>query len=350
MPNLHFLVPGDPASRTGGFRYDRRIVQSLRQQGWTVTVRVLTGAFPEADATTGDRARRLFASLPADTLLVIDGLALATLADLLGEFTDTLRLVALIHHPAALETGLTMAQQQWLRNRETQALTHVRRVIVTSAATARLLPDYGVTLDRLAVVPPGTDPAPLANGSGGGTRHLFCAATLTPRKGHAVLFAALAMLTDRAWTLDCAGSLERDPATVAALRRQLDALGLHQRVRLLGELDEAELAAAYDRADVFVLPSWFEGYGMVLAEALARGLPVISTQAGAIPDTVPATAGLLVPPGDSLALRDALARMLDDHNLRARLAAGARAIRERLPDWTAAGAAFAAALPPVLTA
>jgi glycosyltransferase involved in cell wall biosynthesis len=350
MPTLHFLVPGDPATRTGGFIYDRRIVQSLRQQGWTVTVHVLTGDFPEANVATRDRAGRLFASLPADTLLVIDGLALAALSDRLGEFTDVLRLVALVHHPVALETGLTMTQQQRLRDRETRALAHIRRVIVTSAATAHLLPDYGVTPDRLVVVPPGTDPAPLASGSGGGTLNLFCAATLTPRKGHAVLFEALATLTNRAWTLDCAGSLARDPMTVAALRRQLAVLGLSERVRLLGELDDAGLTTGYDRADVFVLPSWFEGYGMVLAEALARGLPVISTQAGAIPDTVPPTAGLLVPPGDSQALRVALAWILDDRDLRERLAAGARAIRETLPDWHAAGTAFAVALQPVLAA
>jgi len=83
---------------------------------------------------------------------------------------------------------------------------------------------------------------------------------------------------------------------------------------------------------------------MALAEALAHGLPVISTTAGAIPDTVPASAGLLVPPGDTGAFTEALRRFLDEPALRARLAAGARKAGARLPDWPQAVAGWAAAL------
>ena len=195
---------------------------------------------------------------------------------------------------------------------------------------------------------PGVDPVPLATGSGGHELTWLCAASLTPRKGHAVLLRALARLKDRAWRLRCAGSDAHDPITAAGLRTLADELDLSGRVAWLGELENEALNAAYQQASGFVLPSFHEGYGMVLAEALARGLPIISTTAGAIPDTVPAEAGLLVPPGDEMALAEALARFMDEPKLREHLAAGARAARETLPDWPAASARFARALEAVL--
>jgi len=227
-------------------------------------------------------------------------------------------------------------------------LATVRGVIVTSAATAGELTSYGVAAERVHVVNPGTDPAPLATGSGADPVRrglsLLCVATLIPRKGHAVLIEALSGLQNRAWTLDCVGSATRDADTADALRSAIAEHGLGDRVRLHGEVPTAVLQAMYGQADAVVLPSYFEGYGMALAEALAHGLPVVSTTAGAIPDTVPGNAGVLVPPGDAMALRAALAALFDDPALRARLAAGARAARAVLPTWPQAVARFAAAL------
>ena len=197
---------------------------------------------------------------------------------------------------------------------------------------------------QVHVVEPGTDAAALAQGSGSPALTLLCVATLTPRKGHAVLVEALAGLRDRAWTLHCVGSTSRHAATAQALRASIAALGLGHRVHLHGELCPAALEALYAQADAFVLPSYHEGYGMALAEALAHGLPVLSTTAGAIADTVPAGAGVLLPPGDVAALRQALARLMDDTPWRAALAAGARAARLRLPTWPQAAASFATLL------
>jgi glycosyltransferase involved in cell wall biosynthesis len=173
---------------------------------------------------------------------------------------------------------------------------------------------------------------------------LLCVATLIPRKGHAVLIEALRGLQDRAWTLHCVGSLTQHADTASAVRLAIAEHGLGDRVRLHGEVPAGVLESMYGQADAVVLPSYFEGYGMALAEALARGLPVVSTTAGAIPDTVPSNAGVLVPPGDAVALRAALAALLDAPALRARLAAGARAARAVLPTWHQAVARFAAAL------
>jgi glycosyltransferase involved in cell wall biosynthesis len=172
----------------------------------------------------------------------------------------------------------------------------------------------------------------------------LCIAALIPRKGHAVLIEALRGLQDRAWTLHCVGSATRDVDTANGLRSAIAEYGLGDRVRLYGEVSAAELRSMYGQADAVVLPSYFEGYGMALAEALAHGLPVVSTTAGAIPDTVPREAGVLVPPGDAVALRAALAALLDVPALRTRLTAGARAARAGLPTWPQAQARFAAAL------
>jgi glycosyltransferase involved in cell wall biosynthesis len=159
-----------------------------------------------------------------------------------------------------------------------------------------------------------------------------------------VLFEALNELRDRPWHLTCAGSLLRDAQYVAALQHQIDRFSLRRRVSLLGDLDRDALERQYARADVFVLPSHLEGYGMALAEAVSFGLPVVSTTAGAIPETVPADAGLLVPPGDSRALAKALTVVIDDPARRAALAANARAARASLPTWAGTSAKFAAAL------
>lgn len=333
MNTAHFLIPGALNTRTGGYLYDRRIMTGLAALGWRVELHRLDASFPTPTPVALRAADTVLAALPEQALAVIDGLALGALPEVATTHRNRLRLVALVHHPLALETGLDEALRQRLYSSEREALQQVRRVIVTSAHTTRALADYNVSPERCAVVPPGTDPAPLATGSGGTEPMLLCAATLTPRKGHAVLFRALAHIKHLPWRLRCAGSATLDPATAARLRRLIDELALADRIELLGELDADALDICYRQADVFVLPSHYEGYGMVLAEALARGLPIVSTTAGAIPDTVPADAGLLVPPGDTVAVAAALARVLTEPELRQRLVAGACAVRQTLPDW-----------------
>lgn len=344
MKSAHFLIPGDPNSRTGGYIYDRRIMAGLTALGWHVELRGLDASFPTPTPMALQQAAEVLAALPDQSLVVADGLALGAMPQAVAPHRERLRLVGLVHHPLALETGLDEARRRQLHASEREALRHVRQVIVTSPSTARALADYDISPERCAVVPPGTDPAPLATGSNGGEPALLCAASLTLRKGHAVLFRALARLRHLPWRLRCAGSETLDSATAVRLRALIDELGLGDRMAMLGELDADQLAARYQEADAFVLPSFHEGYGMVLAEALARGLPIISTTAGAIPDTVPAEAGLLVPPGDEAALADALARVLTEPELRQRLAAGARKARETLPDWPSVCARFAATL------
>ena len=253
---------------------------------------------------------------------------------LTAELAGHLDLVALVHHPLCLETGLGVTAAAELERSERAALAVARTVIVTSTSTARSIASmFGLPGERISVAVPGTDAAPLASGSTDGAVRMLAVGTVTPRKGHAILVRALAGLEGR-WQLELAGSLERDPATVGELRALIGDCGLADRIRLLGELDEEALAAAYDRADLFVSASFYEGYGMAIAEALARGLPIVAATGGAVHDTVGPDAGLLVPPDDPTALRGALRRFLTDSDLADDMRRGARATRERLPSWS----------------
>jgi glycosyltransferase involved in cell wall biosynthesis len=330
--SLEFVIPGDLQAATGGYAYDRRMIAGLRKLGWQVTLHILDASFPHPSAAALDHAQEIFTHLPDQALVLVDGLALGAMPHLVHLHAKRLRLLALIHHPLAAESGLTANQALELARSEQLALQAMRHVLVTSHATQRALLPYGVEPGRVSVVAPGTDAAPLAPRRRGRILNMLCVATLTPRKGHDLLLEALAPLSRR-WQLTCVGSLTRSPATVEALRHQLLRLGLDRRVVLAGEVDSAALAQCYAQADLFVLPTRFEGYGMAVAEALAHGLPVISTRVGAIPELVGSQAGLLVGADDVRMLRAALERVLSEPDLLDSLATGAEAVRGTLPGW-----------------
>jgi len=346
-PDLCLIVAGDPGQLTGGYVYDAHIVEALEKRGWRVQVVGLAGRFPDPDAHAKDALETALAAQPDDARVVIDGLAMGGLPEVLEAHASRLDLTALVHHPLADETGLDEATRVRLFDSEARALALVARVISTSAFTARRLRDFGVAVSQ--VVEPGVEPAALAPSAldledSERPQRLLCVATLIPRKGHDVLLEALADLGDRDWTLEAIGSQERDPGHAARLLEAARRHGLEGRIAWAGERSAAELAAAYHRAELFVLPSRYEGYGMVVTEALARGLPVLTTTGGALVDTLPPAAGLAVPPGDAVALGDALAAWLDDAELRRRLCRGAREARRDLDDWQQAGDRFLAAL------
>ena len=345
-----FAVPGDLATPTGGYAYDRRMIAELRDLGWTAEVLDLGEGFPRPSEAVRAQAEGKLAAVPAGRPIVIDGLAFGVLPDIAARLAATHPLIALVHHPLALESRLTGAQAQALRESERAALANTRAVIANSNATARaLLADYGVEASRLTVAPPGTDrPAVTPRDAPRvGPVRLLAVGALVPRKGYDVLVAALAGLAAPPWRLTIVGDT-RDPATAAALKADIARFALADRIVLAGAVAPERLAALYTEADLFVLPSRHEGFGMAYAEAIAHGLPVIGTTAGAIPDTVPPSAGVLVPPDDRPALAAALRRLIGDATERARLAAGARAAAATLPTWRGSAQAFARAIEGVL--
>jgi glycosyltransferase involved in cell wall biosynthesis len=347
-----FAVPGDLATPTGGYAYDRRIVTELAAIGWTIDVLDLGDGFPRPTKDQHAAASARLAALPRDRPIVVDGLAFGVLPQAAEALRQSHALVALVHHPLALEAGLSVAEAAQLRASERAALACTLAVVTTSSATARLLvADYGVAPDRLMVVEPGTDRIiPRADqGSrkcGEGPIELLAVGSIVPRKGYDVLVAALAELRHLPWRLTIVGDADRSPATTLRLERDIARLAVADRISLRGAVSADELALLYAAADMFVLPSRFEGYGMACAEAIANGVPVLATTAGAIPETVPPAAGVLVPPDDIAGLAAALHRLIGDPGERARLADGARATR--FPSWGEQGARFAQVLQKVL--
>jgi glycosyltransferase involved in cell wall biosynthesis len=327
------VVAGNLNARTGGYIYDRHVVDGLRERNWSVDVRVLADSFPRPTAAASAHAERTFDTIRDGTVTLVDSLVLGAIPDIIERHGTRLRVVALMHLPLAADVGLDEDSASRFAVAERRALGAAAAVVVTGRATLKLLDSSLVSSSRVFVIEPGTDPVPLARGSGGTRIHLLCVATLNPGKGHEDLLSALAAIPSREWRLTCAGSLTRDPRTVERVRALTRDAGLDDLVSLTGELDGRALEAVYDRSDVFVLATLRETYGMAVAEALARGLPVVSTRTGAIPDLVGSEAGLLVAPGDVPALTDVLSHVLRDPALRKRLADGARRVRASLPGW-----------------
>ena len=344
MASAVFVVPGPLETRTGGYIYDRRMVEGLRQLGWDVYVAGLDPSFPHPTPGALDQAAVLLAALPSGSTVVVDSLALGAMPDVIAREAGRLRLVALVHLPLAAGADLDPDRASRFEEGERRALRAARLVVATGKAGRAMLGRYDLEPSRIVIVEPGTDPAPSARGSGRPAVELLCVATVSRGKGHALLLDALAAIPERGWHLSCAGSLTRDSEAVAMVRQRASGGALAGRVSLLGDLDADALDAAYDRSDLFVLASSQETYGMAVAEALARGLPVVATGTGAIPDLVGDDAGIVVPVGDVHALAAALSRAIGDSGCRRRLAAGARRAGTRLPGWEEASARMAAAL------
>lgn len=343
------LVAGDPNQRTGGYIYDAQIVTALREQGYSIDVLGVPGRFPDADDEAAEQLGRSLAAQADGALVVIDGLAMGALPEVIASHAERLKIIALLHHPLGDEQGLSKDDQQRLHRDELQGLSSVAGIIVTSHFTARRLVNlashYAIPISApVSVVEPGVDKASVNRAEAPGEPiRLLCVATLTPRKGQDILVQALAGIAAGNWQCDCYGA-ERDTVFTARVQQLVETHKLAGRVSLHGECDEATLEAAYQRAHVLVLPSWYEGYGMVVTEALARGIPVITTTGGALRDTLPEGAGITVEPGDTQALKAAIEQFCQSAELRAELRAGAVSARQQLNDWEAAGKAFAAAL------
>ncbi len=341
---IAFAVPGDLSSPTGGFTYDRRIIGELRRLGSGVDVIDLGEGFPRPNAETRAAALAKLAAVPRGSAIVVDGLALGVLPEI-AALRGRNPLIGLVHHPLALETGLAPDEIERFRARERAALASMQAIIVTSPAIARVLvADYGVSPDVLSVAPPGSERVRCAHGGGGGMVALLSVGIIVPRKGYDLLVAALATLGDLPWRLTIVGDRRRDAQASARLDADVLRHGLAARIAIEGMVSAERLAELYSAADVFVLASRYEGYGMAFAQAIAYGVPVIGTTAGAIPETVPAGAGLLVPPDDVPALAAALRLLISDAGERARLARNARAAANLLPTWAAAAAVFVRAI------
>ena len=340
-----FVLPADVDDVTlasGGNAYDQRMCAELGLR--EVTVR---GHWPTPDQ--GDRVNlaRELAEIPDGSVALLDGLVACGVPEFVVPHARRLRLAILLHLPLADEIGLPADRAEQLDKLERETLHAATAIIATSGwAARRAIEHHGLDPARVHVAPPGTAPQPLAIGTDG---RLLCLASVTPRKGQDVLVEALAGVADLGWTCECVGSVRRDPAYVERVHGLIARHGLASRMSLAGPLPDTELEALFARTDLLVFPSRGETFGMVVTEALARGIPVLTSDVDALPDTLGqapdgSVPGLLVPPGDAAALSDALRRYLIDASLRGRLRESARERRRHLEDWNKAAARLGAVL------
>lgn len=346
MPRLTFVHPGSLDTRTGGSIYDRKVVEALRENGWWVDVLEWPATFPFPSEEQRLEVAASLSDLPDNALVMIDGLALGTLPGLARKEMGRLRLVAMVHHPLALETGLSPMMAATFASEERDALQCARAVIVTSATTAAILEGaFAVPAELITVAEPGVDrPQGHRDARAPGPVRIFAMGQIAPRKAHHILVEALSQIADLDFECAIAGNLERDPDTADDLTRQIRDRGLSDRVRLVGEVSEKQAARFYAQADIFALASVYEGYGMVFAEALANGLPIVATTGGAIPEVVPSDAGLLVEPNDPEAFAGALRSLVSDESMREKFARQSRKTGESLSSWTTTASKIETAL------
>jgi glycosyltransferase involved in cell wall biosynthesis len=339
VTSVHVVMPDgvdDPARPSGGNAYDRRICAGLVATGWTVHEHAVAGSWPAPDVAAEKALIAVIASIPDAAVVLIDGLIASIVPSVLVPEARRLLLVVLVHMP--LDDA-----------RECAVLSAARAVVTTSSWTREWLLDrYALQPDQVHVAAPGTDAAALAPGTADGSE-LLCVAAVTPHKGHDVLLAALAMIADQRWRCVCVGAIDRDPEFVQQLRGRAESAGIGDRVCFTGPRTGDGLERAYAAADVLVLASRAETYGMVVAEALARGVPVVATAVGGLPEALGRTTdgrrpGLLVSPDDPRALAAALGSWLRNAGLRQRLRDAARERRRSLPDWSETTARLARVL------
>ncbi|CAM3729620.1 glycosyltransferase family 4 protein [Polynucleobacter arcticus] len=343
-----FAYPGDLQTLTGGYIYDSHIVSELTALGWEVELLSLGSGFPFPDQETINQAEQLLCQVQAGKPIVIDGLALGVMPQSIAQAAVNHPIIALIHHPLAYESGLTKGQQVQLQESETLALSHVKQVIANSPMTAQALVDsFGVERKKISTVIPGTNrvSSPLYQ-----VRTQFTSqdpfqwlsvGSIIPRKGFGILIEALAPLRDLPWSLSIVGDTSRDAKAYADLLHSIAHFDLQDRIEIHGAVDPAYLDSLYRNADGFVLASLFEGYGMAYAEALSYALPIIGTSGGAISQTVPDSAGILIPPGDVPSLTEALRLVINDPGRRKSLSSGAGDAAKKLPTWPESAKTFA---------
>jgi len=318
--HVSFFVRAPFGAGSGSYAYDHGLVAGLRGLGHTVAIIEAHPGISLADPPDG-------------TPRLIDGPALPTLLErddkALGQ-----PLFGLIHHSTMPAPDADEAARHALRAAAERHFGRFVRLVATGEPTVEwLVNECRVSRDRVALVVPGTDDAPRCPGSDGPGCRILSIGALIPRKGHDLLMRALVRLFDLDWHLTIVGSAERDPVHARALAALADTLGITHRVRFAGRVTDAALDALWQESDLFALATRFETYGMPVAAALKRGLPVAVTAGGAAGALVAPEAGVVCPLDDESQLSKALRRLIFGRTLRRDMGEVAWQIGQTLPTW-----------------
>jgi glycosyltransferase involved in cell wall biosynthesis len=348
MLSISLVTLGDPGQRTGGYLFHDRMVHSASQHDARIAVFSFPRwPFPSASVLGG----RLLARATARTdVVLVDSIVAALVTPWLASRPRHPPLTAICHQPPGGSDHAPLRARLQV-SLDLRAYRRMARIVTTSDRLATTLVAAGVAPDRIRVVTPGRDLEPARSAvvaqdlRAGRQVALLCVANWLPRKGILELLDAVARLPPEATFLHLAGSDSVDRRYGALVHRRLGEPDLAGRVVCHGSVSPSRIAELCRDADIFVLPSTNEPYGMAYGEAMAAGLPVVGWDSGNLPSlAVDGQEGLLVPPGDIAALATALRRLTVDAPLRLRLGRAARLRAQSLPTWDECARAFFAAL------
>ncbi|OHV75977.1 glycosyltransferase family 4 protein [Rhizobium sp. LCM 4573] len=303
--DIHYFSSRDYARRTGGFVYNSRLIEALARQGSRILPMGIETAFPAIDRET---LAALAPNLSAvgDGLLLTDHIHVCQLLPLLRH--AAFPVVSIFHHSLVVEHGNPHDSEGIrLRQMEGEALALSAGIIVTSQESRRYLEEhYSIDASRIRVAVPGNEWAPRSKVGDARPLQILSIGAVIPRKRYDYILEAASRLRATDWRWRIAGDPNRYPALAAQLRLKIAELGLGERIELLGEVSDAELASLWQATSLFVAASRYEGYGMAVAEALRRGVPVVTTDSGAVATW--ASGGVIGAPADD---PPAMAELID---------------------------------------
>jgi glycosyltransferase involved in cell wall biosynthesis len=329
---LYFIIPGNIHSLTGGYLYDMKMIRGLEEQGYDVPIIGIDEPLTCLAAIEG-YCRSQFIKLPPGTCVVIDSLVLGLLHKLVREFSDRLNIVGLIHLPV---TYNILSYKMKLADYEINAMMDASSLIVTGRFMVQLLGDAGIPSEKITIVEPGTERYPRKRTYKKLPTELLCISNYSAIKAQHVLVQALEKIRHMDWSLNLYGNMQRDERYVASLRSYILRKNLEGRILLHDTIPHDQISAAFLQSDLFILPSLFESFGMVLAESLAHGIPVVTTVAGNIPYTVPPAMGVFTERGNADHLAYALNELMLDEEKYASLYRAASDYHKQARSWETA--------------
>ncbi|MBI4763106.1 MAG: glycosyltransferase family 4 protein [Deltaproteobacteria bacterium] len=312
---IHFIIPGELEQLTGGYIYDRKIITGLSERGYRVVLHNPGNDFPFPGRESLDQYHKILKAIEPGETVIIDSLALGPAEEIISLFSAQNPMVALMHLPLFMNPSFNEKEKKFFKFQETRALSKMRVIIAVSRHTKQMIQKCGINPSLIQVINPQAESLKRKENYPVAPRNLLCVANYTRNKGHSMLIEALVDLKNPDWIMRCYGDQTMERDYFAKMRQMVNSYGLENRILLNGPWPHEALPEVYRSSDLFILPSEYESYPMVLAEALVYGIPVVAAKAGGIPEVVPEGAGILFKPRSIDSLRAAINEVIGNNGL-----------------------------------
>jgi len=309
---IHFLIPGDINTLTGGYVYDKNIIEGLIKSGYTVNVHQLSNDFPFPSEENLKKCEAIYKSIPNGNPVFIDSLAFGPIHNILLMYQNKNPVIAIIHLPLTKNPNFSRAEREQFFLPEQNALKLANKIVAVSEFTKQIIIDYGIETSKIEVITPGVFKMPKKQSYPDNPEKILCVGSYLPGKGQLLLVRALAKLKHLCWTLNMFGIQNFDLPYVQKIQTEIIAEHLDERIFINPPISGDKLTKAYLNADLFILPSFFENFSMALNDALNYGIPVITTDGGGIPLSVPKNMGIIIPKGNETDLKQTIENVLTD--------------------------------------